>query len=32
MIIENKDLTMEQKKINAQKILNMIKIKATKVA
>ena len=32
MIIKNNDLTAEQKRINAQKILNMIKIKATKVA
>ncbi len=32
MIIKNNDLTTEQKRINAQKILNMIKIKATKVA
>ena len=32
MIIKNNDLTTEQKKINAQKILNMIKIKATEAA
>ena len=32
MIIKNNDLTTEQKRINAQKILNMIKIKAIKVA